>query len=116
VPIARHAHRFTVLIPASPRESRAERDARLARAAALVERERPAHTSYQVKLYWALFRVGTARVGLDTVLGEGSRYTAMVLSASHLGEGYLAESHPWNVRNRRVVGRDPITVTRSPWA
>jgi phage tail-like protein len=113
LPIARHAYRFTVLIPASPLEPPAVRDARLARASALVERERPAHADYQIKLYWALFRVGTARLGLDTVLGEGSRYTAIVLSAGHLGEGYLAESHPWNVSNRWVVGRDPINVTRS---
>lgn len=113
LPIRRHAHRFTVLVPATPGEDAAAREARLAEVRAVVERERPAHTSFEVKPYWALFRVGTARLGLDTVLGEGSRYAAIVLAAGYLGEGYLAESHPWNVRGRWVAGRDPIIITRS---
>jgi phage tail-like protein len=113
LPVQRHAHRFTVLVPAEPDEPKGVRDARLSRVTALVERERPAQAGFSVKLYWALFRVGSARLGLDTVLGEGSRYTAIVLGAGHLGEGFVDASHPWSVRGRRVIGRDPITISRS---
>jgi hypothetical protein len=72
----------------------------------VVERERPAHAAFDVQLYWALFRVGNARVGHDTALGEGSRFSALVLGSGYLGEALLAERHPWAVDDRRVVGRD----------
>ena len=42
----------------------------------IVDIEKPAHTDFEVKPYWALFQVGTARLWFDTVIGEGSRYTA----------------------------------------
>ena len=106
--IARAAHRFTVLVPVGPELSPGERLARLDRVRATVEREKPSHTEFDVRLYWALFRVGSARVALDTALGEGSRLTALSLGASYLGESLLAEEHPWNVDDRRVVGRDTI--------
>jgi phage tail-like protein len=108
LPIARGAHRFYVLVPATPAESGEQREARAARVRTLVEREKPAHTDFEVKLFWALFRVGAARLGIDSVLGEGGRFVAMVLDAGYLGEGYLAEGHPWSASGRRVVGRDRI--------
>lgn len=103
LPVHRNAHRFTVLVPTEPGEDLATRERRRDRARAIADREKPAHTDFDVKLFWALFQVGGARLGLDTALGEGSRYVALVL-----GSGFLAESHPWNVRDRLVVGRDRI--------
>lgn len=107
-PIRRHAHRFTVLVPARPGESAEVRNRRVDRVTRTVEREKPAHTVFDVKPFWALFQVGSIRLGLDTLLGEGSRFTALVLGESHLTHSRLAASHPWNVGDRRVVGRDPI--------
>jgi phage tail-like protein len=108
LPVARTAHRFTVLVPVGPELPPAARRQRLEKVRAVVERERPAHTAFDVQLYWALFRVGAARVGLDTAVGEGARFTSLVLGAGYLGESLLAEAHPWNVRDRRVLGRDPV--------
>lgn len=100
------AHRFTVLAPIDV-SALPERRLRLREAvAAVVERERPAHAAFDVQLYWALFRVGGARVGYDTALGEGSRFTALVLGAGYLGQSLLGGEHPWDVTDRRVVGRD----------
>lgn len=108
LPIHRRAHRFTVLIPTEPGEDPAARARRRDQVREIVAREKPAHTDFEVKLFWALFQVGTARLGLDTALGEGSRYVTLVLGSGFLGTGFLAESHPWNVRDRLVVGRDSI--------
>lgn len=105
LPMSRNAHRFSVLVPVEPDLTAEERQRRLSQVETVVEREKPAHTDFEVRLYWALFRVGTARVGLDTALGEGSRLTAITLGSGYLGEGLLAEELP---QNRRIVGRDPI--------
>lgn len=103
---ARAAHRFTVLVPVLPEQSPSARQQLLERVQTVVERERPSHAAYDVQPYWALFRVGAARAGLDTVLGEGSRFTALVLGAGYLGAGLLGEHHPWNLADRWVAGRD----------
>lgn len=108
LPTRRNAHRFTVLVPATPTEDPAARAARLARVAALVEIEKPAHTSFEAKFFWALFQVGSARVGMDTVVGESSRFLPLVLDAGYLREGYLPPAHPWTQTDRRVVGRDRL--------
>jgi len=108
LPIRRNAHRFTVLVPARVGEDPAARATRLRRVEAIVEAEKPAHTSFEVKPFWALFQIGSARIGLDTVLGESSRFLPMVLDAGYLREGYLAEDHPWTATDRQVIGRDRI--------
>jgi len=108
LPIAREAHRFFVLVPASPSEPPAQRDQRVAQVETLVRREKPAHTEFEVKLFWALFQAGRARLGIDSVLGDSGRYVAMVLDAGYLGEGYLAEGFPWDAAGRTVVGRDRL--------
>lgn len=108
LPVAQSAHRFTVLVPVGPELPPATRRRRLDKVRVVVERERPAHTAFDVQLYWALFRVGAARVGLDTAVGEGARFTSLVLGAGYLGESLLAEAHPWNVTDRRVAGRDTV--------
>ena len=89
----------------------------MTRRLALVERlitlEKPAHTGFEVKPYWALFRVGSARLGLDTRLNEGSRYVALLLGYTALAEGFLAAPHPFDITDRIVTSRDapgPHTV------
>lgn len=106
VAAARTAHRFTVLVPVEPGQGPTARQALRERVHEVVERERPSHAGFDVQLYWALFRVGTASAGLDTVLGEGSRFTSLVLDAGAVGEGLLAGNHPWNLTDRWVSGRD----------
>jgi hypothetical protein len=108
LPLRRDAHRFTVLVPTRPNEPPAERERRLALIDRIVGRERPAHTDSEVKPFWALFRVGGARVGLDTQLGDSGRFVAMVLDAGYLGQGWLAEGQPWGAADRTVIGRDRI--------
>ena len=108
VPMRRGAHRFTVLVPVAPGDDReAQRGRRdLARRIAMLEK--PAHTVVDTRLYWAAFRVGEARLGTDTLLGQGSRFTALVLDRGELAAAYLGWTEPWNVRGRMVVGRDPV--------
>lgn len=106
LPASRRAHRFTVLVPVQPEDRPQARQDRLARIAAVVERERPSHTQFDVQPYWALFRTGSARIGLDTVVGEGARLTAMVLGASYIGSGFVTRGHPYTVQDRWVSGRD----------
>ncbi|MCK6546764.1 phage tail protein [Myxococcota bacterium] len=110
LPIRSTAHRFTVLVPALPDEPDPVLMDRLSRVRAVVERERPAHTSFDVKLFWDLFRVGMVRVGVDTELGPGARFFPLVLDRRHLAEVFLDTEHPWHVTDRRIVGRDPIHV------
>lgn len=113
VPIRRDAHRFTVLVPTLLGETPGSREQRKLQAEEIVRREKPAHTDFDVKLYWALFQIGTARLGLDTTLGEGTRFVALVLGANYLGQTFLTESHPWSVRDRLVIGRDRLGASLS---
>jgi hypothetical protein len=52
------------------------------------------------------------RLGYDTVVGLGSRspdlLTPMVLDSGHLATSYLAPSHPQDVPDRNVLGRDRL--------
>jgi phage tail-like protein len=108
LPMDRAAHRFTVLVPVGLADGPDEQEARLGIAQRITEIEKPAHTEFDVKLYWGLFRVGEARVGLDTLLGAGSRSVALVLggSVSLLGGAYLPIVEPWNTADRVVVGEE----------
>ena len=88
----------------------AEHQVRLDLARRIVELEKPAHTTFDVRFYWSLFRVGEARLGRDTLIDRGSRapdlMTPMVLDQGHVGESYLAPSHPRNATDRSlVIGR-----------
>jgi hypothetical protein len=109
------AHRFTVLLPV-PAGSNPNDTTQIQRrllAQRVIELEKPAHTTYEVKNYWNMFLVGTARLGEDTVLGLGSRdpdlLPAFVLGQGFAGEGYLAAGFPQNAPNRQILGEGLCT-------
>jgi phage tail-like protein len=109
----RTAHRFTVLLPMTGTISfnTDEQQRRLDLTTRIINLEKPAHTIFDVKLYWAMFRIGEARLGQDTLLDLGSRapllMPPMVLGQEHLVESYLAPAYPQNVSDRFVIGRGP---------
>jgi hypothetical protein len=111
VAMRRTAHTFTVLLPMRQTDSfdSAEHRTRRELAARIVELEKPAHTTFDVKFYWAMFRVGEVRLGDDSLLDLGSRAPGlmrpMLLGEEHLAESYLAPAHPQNVAERNVLGR-----------
>lgn len=107
LPIRRAAHRFVVLVPTQGDSADKERQ-RVDLVRRIVEIEKPAHTSADVRPYWAAFRVGSARVGLDTLIDRGSRYSAITLGSTGLGLGYAMHAHPFDVTDRYVVGREKV--------
>jgi phage tail-like protein len=116
VPMRRSAHRFTVLVPVAPGDDPERQRQRRELARRIAELEKPAHTVVEARLYWAAFRVGEARLGTDTLLGRGSRFTALELGRGELAASHLGWMEPWNVRGRMVVGRDPVAVRPQPRA
>jgi hypothetical protein len=89
LPMHSTKHRFSVLLPVSEVATDPyEMEARIGLARRIVDLEKPAHTVYDVRFYWALFRVGEARLGLDTLLGQGSRAPELVPPAV-LGRAYV---------------------------
>lgn len=114
LPVLRWAHRFTVLIPAPPSGDFAEHQRRLDLVTRVVALEKPAHTVFEVKFYWAMFRVGEARLGKDTVLDVGGR-SSQALRPSTLGRDFLAESYPaprppQSATDRTVLGRNRLAA------
>jgi hypothetical protein len=96
IPVERKAHRFTVLLPwplhifdSSGNELDHVQLRDLARR--VVELQKPAHTVFNVKFFWAAFRIGEARLGDDTLLAYGSRVPEFVQPAI-LGRDYLGET------------------------
>jgi len=109
----RTAHRFLVLLPVT--SIAVQEDARRERlnlVRRVVNLEKPAHTLFDVRFYWALFRIGEARLGLDSLVERGGRapdlLPALRLGQAHLGESHLAPAHPHDVPDRHVVGRDAV--------
>jgi len=111
--IVRTAHRFSVLLPVSvvtkdiamedpAMPAMMERQIQLARR--IIELEKPAHTVFDVRFYWALNRIGEARLGLDTLLDQGSRAPQLIPDAV-LGQAYLGASF--------VGGAKPLTDSDS---
>ncbi len=102
LPMRRRAHRFTVLLPATGDEDAAyELRGRAERIVALAK---PAHTIFDVRFFWAAFRLGEARLGEDTLISLGSRAPELlgpaVLGRRALGESYLG-GQPASDRIRR---------------
>ena len=98
IPMANKAHTFSVLLPwplhVSDSEGVELDNAQLRDLATrVVDLQKPAHTTFAVKFFWAAFRIGDARVGDDMVLASGSRVpelvTQAVLGADYLGETFL---------------------------
>ena len=108
------AHRFHVMLPVKPGSSGNDQDSRsrLEVARRVIELHKPAHTSFEVRFYWAMFRLGEARLGKDTLIDQGSRDPRLMppitLGQGHLLEGYLAPRHPYNIPDRTVLGRDRL--------
>lgn len=92
LPAASSAHRFTVFLPQGTLGMR-DRERLLDLARRVISLEKPAHTTFDVKFYWAFFRVGEARLGEDTVVDLGSRspelLSPFVLDRNYLGSGWL---------------------------
>jgi len=107
----RRAHRFTVLLPVPlvHRDNVVALDERRARAERIINLEKPAHTTFEVKFYWAAFRLGEARLGTDTIVDRGSRMLyltrPMILDQTYLAAGYLASRNPPNLADRQIIGR-----------
>lgn len=108
LPTQQNAHRFSVVVPVQLTDSVTTQMARQSLAQRIAQQEKPAHTDFDVKLYWAAFCAGQARVGIETVVGPSSRFAAMQLDQSTLGASYLSFVVPWNVRGRMVAGRDRL--------
>jgi len=106
LPISRAAHRFRVLVSVDPDATPATQRQRLDLARRVVEKEKPAHTAFEVLPYWSAFRVGVARTGLDTVVGSGSRYAPLLVGDGALAEETVGAAHPKDISGRRVVDRD----------
>ncbi len=115
----RAAHRFTVLLPVplSLVFNPEEHQRRLELSRRIIDLEKPAHTVFDVKFYWAMFRIGEARLQFDTVLAQGSRapqlLPELVVGEGFLGEGYLGPPVPENACDRSILGRDPLRGTPS---
>ena len=77
----------------------------------IIRLEKPAHTLFDVRRYWDYFRVGEARLGIDTVFGEEARFATMVLGRDYIAEGYLAPAHPMDVAERLISDRDRLGQT-----
>lgn len=110
----RTAHTFTVMLPIEKTyyADLSRHRERRALAERIVNLEKPAHTVFDVKFYWAMFRVGEARLGDSLPLDQGSRapqlMPAMTLGQQFLAESYLAPSPVQAVAGRQLVGRDPL--------
>ncbi|HTP07199.1 MAG TPA: hypothetical protein VMP08_03055, partial [Anaerolineae bacterium] len=112
LPMQLNAHQFMVLLPASSTITEDERQRRRDIAQRVIEWEKPAHTTFKMNFFWALFRVGEARLGEDTLIDLGSRAPDLmppfVLGRDSLSQGYLAPGHPQNVADRLVINRDRL--------
>jgi len=90
--VYRTAHRFSVLLPVvSMTADPYVQEQRLALARRIVELEKPAHTVFDVRFFWAFNRIGEARLGLDTQLGAGSRASELIPDAV-VGRAYIGAS------------------------
>jgi len=115
LPMRDNAHRFSVLLPVPQSEALnpAAHQRRMDLAKRVIDLEKPAHTFYDMKFYWAFFRVGEARLGEDSVLDFGSRaprlLPPMVLGNSFVASSYLAPGFPQDLRDRQILGHQVLS-------
>jgi phage tail-like protein len=111
-----NAHRFTVLLPVPESEALdpAAQQRRMELAKRVIDLEKPAHTIYDLKFYWAFFRVGEVRLGEASVLDYGSRaprlLPPMVLGTGFIASSYLAPGYPQNLTDRQVLNNSQRSI------
>lgn len=107
VPMHTAAHRFSVLIPrrAAAFDPAAEEQA-IRLAERIVALEKPAHTVFDVRMFWAMNRIGEARLGRETEIGDGSRATQLI-PAAILGRSFAGASFVGGVQQAQG-GRERI--------
>jgi hypothetical protein len=76
----------------------------------IVELEKPAHTWFDIKEYWNMFRVGEARLGLDTQIGYSTYFQPLVLGDAILPHATLGCPYPFDVADRFVMGRNTVII------
>jgi hypothetical protein len=116
LPIRAAAHRFTVLLPVPIAETDGSDELDEERRRELVKRivglQKPAHTVFDVRFYWAAFRIGEARLELDTLIDLGSRSPRLirpsVLGRAPLGETYLGGDLEPRLTAPPSIDRDPL--------
>ncbi|AQR73133.1 phage tail protein [Sphingomonas sp. LM7] len=103
LPIDRTAHRFSVLLPVSATDATDAETLRRREALArrIINLEKPAHTIFDVRFYFAMNRIGEARLEYDTAIGAGSRAPEL-LPPAILGKAYIGES---------FIGPDGLPLT-----
>jgi phage tail-like protein len=103
LPMVSQAHRFTVMLPwplsvQDASGSVLSADDLRSLATRIVTLQQPAQTVFDVKFFWAAFRVGEARLASDTVLASGSRAPELLapalLGSGHLGSALLGGTPP----------------------
>lgn len=114
------AHRFTVLIPALLNggnvESVEEQNRKLELVRRVVDLEKPAHTTFDFRFYWNLFRLDEVRLGHDTLLGLGSRdprlNPELIVGESFVGESRLGTRQPEKYAKRYILGNEFLEKNR----
>ncbi len=107
--MAARAHRFSVLIPLRPGDATdaSALDRLRSLATRIVDLEKPAHTVFDIRFFFAMNRLGEARLGLDTRLGQGSRAAellpAAVLGRAYAGQSFIGPDGPPDASGRRRV-------------
>lgn len=101
-PARRRAHRFSVLLPRQDCDPALNDKVRR-----VLAREAPAHTVYEIAEYELALRVGSARLGVDSVLGAQTGWTPLIIDQNHLGLSWLAP--PLADAGRWPADRFPIT-------
>lgn len=106
-PMYQLAHTFRVLLPTpSGGLQPAVAKERMDLAQRIVNLEKPAHTAFDVRFFWALFRVGDARLGFDTLLDAGSRAPQLLadtlVGRSFVGASFVA-GNPANLPRRHMA-------------
>jgi phage tail-like protein len=105
-PARRRAHRFSVLLPKQDCDPALNEKVRQ-----VLAREAPAHTCYEIAEYELALRVGSARLGVDSVLGAQTGWTPLIIDQSHLGLSWLAP--PSADAGRWPADRYPLNSTIS---
>ena len=110
------AHRFTVLIPANiggqKPDTLEQQKQKLELVRRVIELEKPAHTVFDFRYYWNLFRLEEVRLGFDTLLGLGSRdpmlSPELVVGENFVGESRVGTAQPEKYRIRYVLGNESL--------